>query len=356
MKIGSEFAAGGGRRRIALAGLALAAVLTMWVGSAALKPASAEAWAWKDNCTLLVTNKTGAQTNVRPILYAPALPTSPASFALYAARAITGIQTSGFDAFTNYGLPVPSYGCHTFMNFTSPGGTVSCHADAPTTGANAFSCEGPATTKRIRDDDDIAGEIFVGGSSSAKPKVQPDQPNIGGGSVSSGALPGDGWKKSMVATDFGLAGKLMATGDLPSECNKDGKEATPNDVNTEQVVRAGGDEGVGAVVSTFDNAGQAEDTVGEALSDKSIDCLVKLLNTQDTKVSAQPLPTQEDGVDGNQLVISRRGDDGWRPVSYLNVSGWSQGDEAAIELYETVGGAPSEADETEATTAVRIGS
>jgi hypothetical protein len=355
MKIGSEFAAGSARRRTALAGIALAAVLTMWIGSAALKPANAEAWAWKDNCTLLVTNKTGAQTNVRPILYAPALPTSPASFALYAARAITGIQTDGFDAFTNYGLPVPSYGCHTFMNFTSPSGTVSCHADAPTTGANAFSCEGPATTKRIRDDDDIAGEIFVGGRSGAKSPAQPDQPDVSGGSVSAGALPGDGWKKTMVPTDFGIAGQLMATGDLPTGCNKDGKEATPNDVNTEMVVRGGGDEGVGAIVSTFDNAAQAKATVGEALSDASVTCLVKLLNTADTRVAAQPLPSAEDGVVGDQLVISRQDDDGWRPVSYLNVSGWTEGNEASVELYETVGSAPSESDESEATAAVRIG-
>jgi hypothetical protein len=356
MKIGSEFAAGGTRRRVALVGLAVAAMFTMFVGTAALKPSNAEAWAWKDNCTLLVTNKTGAQTNVRPILYAPALPTSPASFALYAARAITGIQTNGaFDAFTNYGLPVPSYGCHTFMNFTSPGGTVSCHADAPTTGANAFSCEGPAATKRIKDDDDIAGQIFVGGSATKKSAPEPDEPSISGGSLRSGALPGDGWKKSMDATDFGIAGKLMATGDLPASCAKDGREATPNDVDTEQVVRAGGDEGVGAVVMKFDNADQADATVGEALSDDSISCLAKLLNTDDTKVSAQPLPTAEDGVEGVQLAISRKDDDGRRPVSYLNVTGWSQGNQAAIELYETVGPAPSDTEEAEATAAVRIG-
>ena len=354
MKLGSEFAAGNGRRRVVLVGLALAAVSTMWVGAAALKPSSAEAWAWKDNCTLLVTNKTGAQGNVRPILYTPALPTSPPSFALYVARAATGIQTQGLDAFTNYGVPVPSWGCHTFMNFTSPSGTVSCHADAPTKGANSFSCSGPAATNVIRDDDDIAGEIFIPQRSGAKTRT-PDEPTVGGGSVRSGMLPGNGWKKTMVPTDFGIAGKLMATGELPADCDKNGKEAAPNNVDTEMVVRGGGDEGVGAVVTTFDNADQATDTVGEALSDRSIDCLAKLLNTQDTKVSAQPLPTPEDGVDGDQLVISRRGDDGWRPVSYLNVTGWSQGREAAIELYETVGGAPSEADETEAATAVHIG-
>src|SRR5689334_4841184 len=113
----SEHAGGGARRRIAMAGLAMAAVL---IGTAALRPVEAHATALKDNCTLLVTNKTGTQSNVRPIVYTPLLPTSPASLALYAARVVTGIQTGGFDAFTNYGTIIPSWGCHTFMNFTSP--------------------------------------------------------------------------------------------------------------------------------------------------------------------------------------------------------------------------------------------
>ena len=104
----SEIAEGGGaRRRLALAGLALAAMLTVSIGAAAMRPADAHATALKDNCTFLVTNKTGSQGNVRPILYTPLLPTSPASFALYAARAVTGIQTSGFDTFTNYGTSCP---------------------------------------------------------------------------------------------------------------------------------------------------------------------------------------------------------------------------------------------------------
>jgi hypothetical protein len=355
MKIGSDFAIDGARRRVALAGLALAAVLTAFIGSAALKPTDAQAWAWKDNCTMLISNKSGAQGNVRPILYTPALPI-PAALALYAARAITGIQTDGFDAFVNYGYPAPTYGCHAFMNLTSPRGTVSCHASAPTTGANSFGCDGPAWVKTIRDDDDIAGEIRIPQFSGQKDRsLSAPEPTVGGGSLRLGALPGDGWKKTMDGTEFGIVGNLMASGELPRECNKDADEVTPNDVNTEMVTRAGGDEGVGGIVSKLDNAKQAEALVAEALSDQSITCLVKLLNNPDTKVQAQPLPTEEGGIEGNQLVISRKGDDGWRPVSRLNVSGWIQGNEAAIELYETVGAAPSESDEAEATDAIRIG-
>lgn len=352
----SELADGGTRRRIALAGLALTAMLTMWIATAAMRPAEAHATALKDNCTLLVTNKTGAQTNVRPILYAPALPTSPASLALYAARAITGIQTNGFDAFTNYGTIIPSWGCHTFMNFTSPHGTVSCTAEAPSRGANSFGCDGPAATRTIQDDDDIAGQIGIISLTGKTNSLTPPQPDVSGGSIKLGALPGSGWKKSEEISAFGIAGNLIDEGTEAPGCGKNGKEAAPNDVNTEEAIRADGDEGVGAAVTTYDNAAQAKAFVAEMTSDDGIACMAKLLNNQDTKVNVTPLPSDEAGVDGAQLVISREGDDGWRPVSYFNVTGWSEGNEAVVEWYETVGGdAPSEADETAAAEAVRIG-
>ena len=352
----SEIAEGGVRRRIALGGLALAAVLTMAIGTAAMRPAEAHATAWKDNCTLMVTNKTPSQGNVRPILYTPLLPTSPASLALYGVRAATGIQTGGsFDVFTNWGTLVPSWGCRAFMNFTSPSGTVSCRVEAPSKGANTFTCDGSAATKIIDDNDDISGQIGINTLSGKLSSEAPEQPDVSGGSVSLGALPNAGWKKSMDITDFGIVGKLMAEGSEAADCGKTGKEASPSDVNTEEVVRGGGDEGVGAVVTTYANAGQAADFVKEMTSDHGIDCMAKLLNNPDTKVAVTPLPSEEDGVEGGQLVISRKDDDGWRPVSYFNVTGWTHGNEAAVELYETVGAAPSEADEAEAAQAVRIG-
>ena len=355
MKSGSQFAAGGAHRRIALVGVTLAAILATCVGTGALRPAKADAFAAKDNCTLIVFNKSGQQSNVHPILYTPLLPTSTASLALYALRAVTGIPTSGGDPFTNFGTFIPSWGCHTFMNFTAPGGTASCWAEAPSKGANSFGCDGPAATNIIRDDDDIAGEIFIPQRSSTSAPA-PDEPDVSGGSVGLGALPGDGWKKSEKITDFGLVGKLMGTEEEAAGCGKSGNEVAPNAVNDEEAVRAGGDEGVGAAVTSWDNPGQAKDFLKEATSDDAISCMAKLLNSKDTQVAVKPLPTDENGVDGSQLVISRRGGDGdFRPVSYFNVSGWTEGNEAAVSWYETVGPAPSEADETEAAEAVRIG-
>jgi hypothetical protein len=141
---------------------------------------------------------------------------------------------------------------------------------------------------------------------------------------------------------------LIDQGTEAPGCGKTGQEATPSDVNTEEAIRAGGDEGVGAAVATFDNASQAKDFVGEMTSDHGIDCMAKLLNDEDTKVTATPLPSEEADVDGAQLVISRKGDDGWHTVSYFNVTGWTQGNEGAVEWYEMVGAAPTEANESEA--------
>jgi hypothetical protein len=357
MMFGNGIAAGGIRRRLALAGLGLAALLTVFVGSAALKPADAKAWAWKDTCTLHVFNKTGQQSAVHPILYTPLLP-NPASIAEYAAFAITGIPTSGAAAFTNTGYPAPSYGCHAFMNFTNPGPTVSCKVSAPTTGANTFSCEGNARTKIIKDDDDIAGEIFIPGTASSGAMPEPDEPEVGGAALRAGALAGDGWQKSTKITDFGLAGKLMWNEDLPQSCGKDGDEVVPDEVSSEQLIRSGGDEGVGAIVSSYDNPAQAKRGVNEALSDESVSCLAKLLssNEMNTRVAVKALPNNESGdVDGNQLVISRQANGDSRPVAYLNVIGWTDGNEAAVELVEANGDAPSEGDETAAIGAVRIG-
>lgn len=354
---GNGFAAGGVRRRLALVGLAIAAVLTMSVGAAAFKPSEAKAWAWKDTCTLIVFNKSGQQSAVRPILYTPLLP-NPASVAEYAAFAVTGIPTSGAAAFTNTGYPAPSYGCHTFMNFSNPGPTVSCKVSAPTTGANTFSCEGNARTKIIKDDDDIAGEIFIPGTGSSGAAPEPDEPEVGGGALRAGALPGGGWQKSTKITDFGLAGRLMWNEDLPQSCGKDGDEVVPNEVSSEQLIRGGGDEGVGAIVSSYDNPAQAKRGVNEALSDESVRCLAKLLSSDamNTQVAVRALPNNEGGdVDGNQLVISRQSNGDSRPIAYLSVIGWTDGNEGAVELVEANGDAPSEADETAAIGAVRIG-
>jgi hypothetical protein len=356
MKFGIDQVAGGTRRRIAVVTASMAALLVMCVGTGALKPADAEAFAWKDNCTFVINNNTGVQSAVRPSIYLPALP-APASLAEYAIFAVKGIPVYPEQAaFANWGIPL-SNGCHARIQLVNPGATVNCVAEAPTRGANTFYCDGNSSYVIRTDNDDITGEVWIPGRSSSAPPMKPDEAQTTGGSVQAGALPGSGWSTTEDIGDFGIAGKLMETGELPNSCNNSGKETAPDSSHAEMLIRGGGDEGSGALVMSYDNAAQATASTKEALSDQSIDCLVKLLNTQDTKVAATPLPTEGGDVDGDQLVISRKGDDGdFRPVAYLDVIGMTDGKEAAVQLYETVGSAPSETQETEAIEAVRIGS
>jgi hypothetical protein len=358
MRFGIDLVAGGTRRRAAVVAASMAAMLAMCVGAGALKPADAEAFAWKDNCTFLVNNNTGIQSAVRPTLYLPALP-APASLAEYAIFAVKGIPVSPQQAaFSNWGIPL-SNGCHARLQMINPGATANCVAEAPTEGANTFYCDGNSTYRIKDNNDDISGEIWIPARSSGSPAMKPDEAQTTGGSVRASALPGSGWRTTEDIGDFGIAGKLMETGELPASCNNSGKETAPNTARAEMLIRGGGDEGSGALVTSYDNSAQATASTKEALSDQSIGCLVKLLNTADTKVAATPLPAAEAGdVEGDQLVISRRGGDGgdFRPVAYLDVIGSTDGDEAAVQLYETVGAAPSETQETEAIEAVRIGS
>jgi hypothetical protein len=355
MRFGIDLIAGGSRRRAAVVTASMAAVLAICVGTGALKPANAEAFAWKDNCTFQVNNNSGIQTAVRPSIYLPALP-NPASLAEYAIFAVKGIPTYPSQAaFVNWGIPL-SNGCHARLQLVNPGATANCVAEAPTVGANTFYCDGNSSYKIKTDNDDITGELWVPGKSSSSPPMKPDETQATGGSVQAGALPGNGWGKTEELGDFGIAGKLMETGELPASCDNSGKETAPNSSRAEMLIRGGGDEGSGALVMSYDNAAQATAGTKEALSGQSIDCLVKLLNTADTKVAATPLPTEAGDVDGDQLVISRMGDDGdFRPVAYLDVIGLTDGNEAAVQLYETVGSAPTETQETEAIEAVRIG-
>jgi hypothetical protein len=356
MKFGIDLVAGGTRRRVAVVTASIAAVLVMCVGTGALKPADAEAFAWKDNCTFQVNNMTGIQSAVRPSIYLPALP-APASVAEYAIYAVKGIPVYPEQAaFANWGIPL-SNGCHARIQFVNPGDTVNCVADAPTKGANTFYCDGNSSYVIHTNNDDITGELWIPGRSRGSSPMKSGEAQTTGGSVQTGALPGSGWSKTEEIGDFGIAGKLMETGELPASCNNSGKETAPNSSRAEMLVRGGGDEGSGALVMSYDNAAQATASTKEALSDQSIDCLVKLLNTQDTKVAATPLPTEGGDVDGDQLVISRKGDDGdFRPVAYLDVIGLTDRNESAVQFYETVGAAPSETQETEAIEAVRIGS
>jgi hypothetical protein len=329
------------RRLVALlAPLAIAS--TLLLGSAALRPSSAQAWAWKDNCTLLAFNGSGSQSSVRPVFYLSVLP-SPAGFAALGAFGIVGIPTTGAIAFPNTGYPVPSYGCHATVEFVNPGGNVSCAMSAPTTGANHFSCVGNARVKIIKDDDDIAGEVRIaGGARSSGSPPSSGQTRTGLAALRARALPGTGWRTSQKIDDLGEVGKLMKADSLPRSCQEGvgshGVAATV--VSSSELVRRGGSQGVGAIESSYGNAAQSERTLAGALSRHSIACLARLLTSKrlHTTVSTGLLATGGLGsnLSGWRLAVRWRAL-GVRRVDYLDVVGGVKGRRSALVMLESAG-------------------
>jgi len=326
------------RTRWILAGALISATL---VGSAALRPSDAHAWAWKDTCTALVYNRTGSQGAVRPSTYIPILP-SAAGLATFATFAIVGIPTSGAIPFPNTGYPVPSYGCHATLTFFNPGSNVACAISAPTTGANHFNCSGNATVQVITDNDDITGNVSIpSGSAVGSRPPNGRLPTTGPGALRRAELPGAGWRATTKVTDVGLLGRLMNDGTLPRSCRSRGSQAAPSTVGSTQFVRRGGSEGVGGVAGTFASARQASGVLADALSRRSIGCLARLLTSSrlHTTVSIVPAATGQlgRGLTGRRLVVQRHAGRRVTSTQYVDVVATTHGRRFGLTMLESSG-------------------
>lgn len=346
-------------RRVAIFLASVAVALSgLVVTTATVQPPEAQAWAWKDTCTMFIFNKTGQQTNVRPIVYTPVIP-APVSMAQYAIFAASGVPTSGAAALVNTGFP-PTWGCHTFINFANPGPTVSCTADAPTKGANSFGCSGNASTRIIDDSDDIAGNIYIpsGSGGPGDEELTQRQPKDGPPSFRRSHLPGKGWGKPEDVSDLGFLGRLMHQSELGDKCMAVGGEG-PNarKVSTGMYSRHGGKQWVGAVAVTFDRKGQAAGTARDAVSKESMKCLRGLLTYQPKGTSArsQEMTTVVPGVDmqAHRVKVERSGVSGRTArTHYLDVMATTDGNKLAFFMLARADQPPSAAQKDAAVTAV----
>jgi hypothetical protein len=323
-------------------GLAALAAVTALAGSAALKPAEAHAWAWKDTCTAIIYNRTGAQSSVHPTSYIP-IPPNPQSIAAFAAYAITGIPVNEALPLVNTGYPVPAYGCHAIVTTTSPRGMTSCAYSAPTTGANHFDCSDNVSFHIIEDDDDIAANVFIpagSGPASPPPPGTEEPPREGPPALRAGDLPGNGWRSTKRFGRVGLVTKLMKEGSLPDSCQGGGPDApddvSPNLVSSTHLRHPRGPRGVGAVIGTLDTPEQARMHTADALSDHSIHCLRRLLTSKrfHTSASARPLSLGRFGSDvkGSQVVVKRRAHGRVRKAAYVSVIGASNERQSAVVM------------------------
>ncbi len=325
-------------RNVTALGLAALATLMLFAALAAMKPAKADAWAWRDDCTAIIYNRTGAQSSVHPVSYIPVLP-NPGSIAAFAAYAIVGIPVNQALPLVNTGYPAPAYGCHAIVATTSPSGATSCAYSAPTTGANHFDCSDNVSFRIIKDDDDIAANVFIPrGSGPSSPPLTAKRPRNGGPALRPGALPGKGWRSSHRFAHLGLISRLMNTGSLPSSCQRGGHHA-PNVERSTQLLHRRGERGVGAVATTYDTAKRAHQVTASVLSKHSIHCLSRLLTSSKlhTKVQVQPLATGGlgGGARGKALVIHRRIHGEHRKAAYYEVVTADNGRKSGVVMFQS---------------------
>lgn len=334
------------------------AVSGLFATTATVKAPEAQAWAWKDTCTMFIFNKTGQQTNVRPIVYTPVIP-APVSMAQYAIFAATGVPTSGAAALVNTGFPV-TWGCHTFINFANPGPTVSCTADAPTKGANSFSCDGNASVRIIDDSDDIAGNIFIpsGSGGPGDEQLKQRQPKTGPPSFRRTHLVGKGWNKPEDMSDMGFLGRLMHQSELGAECSAVGGSG-PNarKVSTGVYSRNGGKQWVGAVSVKFARKAQAEATAQDAVSKASMKCLRGLLTYQPkgTTARSKAMTASLPGIDmtSHRVKVQREGVGGRSArTHFMDVVATTDGKKLAFFMLGRADQPPSAAQKEATVTAV----
>jgi hypothetical protein len=307
----------------------MAAAATMFVAWAAMRPATANAWAWQNVCVANIYNRSGSQSAVRPYVYIP-IPPNPAAVSLYLVYLAAGIPPNPPGNFNltlrNTGWPVPTYGCYATLNLRAPGENPSCKIAAPTSGGNSFICSGDSTVTILANTNNIVANIQIpkqGGNGG--PRVRARRPQRGPPAIRASQLPVDGWRGTQHLRHIGLIGRLMKTGRLPASCRGSGERRTRK-VSSNLIVNPQGGRGVGAVVGSYAGRHAAHQTVSDALSRHSIGCLRRLLTSRRLHTTANSRRIRVGGgtgVRGVQVVVRRRRHGTVRRAAFMDVIGAS---------------------------------
>jgi hypothetical protein len=325
-----------GKRGLGVGLVVVALAATTFIGSAALRPAKAHAFAWQNVCVSNTFNRSGSQSAVRPYVYVP-LPPDPASLSLYAVYLAAGIPPNppgNFDlSLRNTGWPVPTYGCYATLYLRAPGPNVSCKYSAPTSGGNSFVCGGDSSVTILANTNNIVANIQIprqGGNGGSR--VRAARPRRGPPAIRPGQLPVDGWRGTQKLRHIGLVGRLMKTGRLPASCQGGGDRRTRK-VSSNLLVNPGGGRGVGAVVGTYRGKHAAHQTAADALSRHSIRCLARLLTSHRLKTTANSQRIHVaggGGLRGVQMVVRRKRHGTVRRAAFMDVIAASKGNQMGL--------------------------
>ncbi len=333
-----------GLKRRTAVGAVIAAVAVALVGvGVAAQPQKAEAFAWKDTCTINVVNR-ASQSSVRPYGLVQ-VPPNPVAYALYATLAAAGMPTNTSIGFSNTGIPLTG-GCQSVLYLYNPGPNVTCHAGAPTVGANHFSCDGNSTFTIQKDNDDIEGTAFVAAGSSAEssalspmPRMAsqpPELQDVEPGVLRKSQLGGKGWKQTLQVGDLGTFGKLFESSSSSGSCSgADDKSPTPLSGGASLFVRHNGAEGIGELDGRYSSLGASQSTLAEATSTAGIRCLAKALTGPGYKATVATGPDfGQGGISTGRVVVTKSGG-GF--TGYVDVIGLQDGRSNTVVVFFNAG-------------------
>jgi hypothetical protein len=284
------------RRRVAACLAALVAAVAV---IAMIRPGEAHAFAWKDICSITVSNQTGALSGFKP--FGPILPEIPpnpadeASWDLFGALKFIG---NGFPmnqtvSFNTIGIPV-TWGCSIHPDFQRGKDIFRCDVVAPSSGINTFRCVGaPAGVdwKMTKDNDDVAGYVIakpapppttrlLGRTAGASPPPAP-LPKRVSALLRRRDLPGRGWRPATKVAQFSWLGDLVGTDPLPGSCQDSDKRSEPQAKQGGAAAFARRSVIIGYEHGVYASTRQSRRRLGAAVATHSIACLARLLSSKE---------------------------------------------------------------------------
>jgi hypothetical protein len=336
-----------GLKRRAAVGAAIATMVMALVGiGVAAQPQQAQAFAWKDTCTINVVNR-AAQSAVRPYGLIQ-VPPNAVAYALYVSLAAVGMPTNTSIGFSNTGIPLTG-GCQSILYLNNPGSNVTCHAGAPTVGANNFNCDGNSTFKIEKDNDDIEGTAYVAAGSLATtpdalalaPRaIEPapsKPPKIAPGVLLKSQLSGKGWTKTEEVAALGTFGKLFEGSKASGSCGgPEGKAPTPLSGGASLFVRGQGTEAIGELDGRYSSLGQSKSTLAAATSKSGVQCLAKALSAPGYRATVAPTGPDfgQGGIATSRIVVKKNGG-GF--TGYVDVIGLQDGKSNTVLVFFNAG-------------------
>lgn len=347
--------------------LIVSGAVALFIFSTAALPEKADAWTWKNTCSIDTYNHT--TDTIRMVSWAP-LPPDPEHMVLFTVNyAVKGLEPGKRGMLVaNTGFPFPSYGCSGTLTYFWPHGQIRCAYVAPTTGKNRIVCGAVAGTGGYRiewhtDTHDLYVTVHLyetkSGGHQPPPRNRPPSHAdrlARNAALRHSELPGAGWQSTSRANRLGRLGQLWMQGHLARACRRGGPEPAALGTGGSLFTRAKGRSLAGSTVGIFRTRSDASRMLHQSLSAASAGCLAQLLGSAPGRLRAQTRSSRLRfaglGVRtaGFRITIRRRAAPAF--TGYLDLVGLQAGKRWALVVFYDEGRAMPPASEQRALRAV----